>query len=328
MQATPHHPTDAPVAPFTAWYGFPAGEARCDSVQAFSPSTLVLREYEMVHPGGDLTERIPVCVFLIKHAQTGRYALFDLGLWQDWSKTIPADKQANYEAFEVQVDEDLDKVMEKKGVKAEDVEVIIISHNHFDHCGTLRGFERFPSARVIVGPDSRSKIPALHDHKNVNELSWHHSPTRIAAFEHSYDVWNDGSLVVVATPGHTTGHIAALVRTTAPSATPASEGEYLLLAGDCCHSGLLLHPTPAQAHLRIGRWRNPGEPLTEPPAHSMHEDLLQAEFSFERVKAAERKDEVMVVLAHDKRRWELWGGSGIALNGLELAEWRKKGLKV
>lgn len=55
MQVTPHHPTDAPVAPFTAWYGFPAGEARCDSVQAFSPSTLVLREYEMVHPGGDLT---------------------------------------------------------------------------------------------------------------------------------------------------------------------------------------------------------------------------------------------------------------------------------
>lgn len=271
---------------------------------------------------------------------------------QDWSKTIPADKQANYEAFEVQVDEDLDKVMEKKGVKAEDVEVIIISRefcghrhdswmasdsrdsaagridNHFDHCGTLRGFERFPSARVIVGPDSRSKIPALHDHKNVTELSWHHSPTRIAAFEHSYDVWNDGSLVVVATPGHTTGHIAALVRTTAPSATPASEGEYLLLAGDCCHSGLLLHPTPAQSHLRIGRWRNPGEPLTEPPAHSMHEDLLQAEFSFERVKAAERKDEVMVVLAHDKRRWDLWGGSANALEGFELAEWRKKGLKV
>lgn len=55
MQATPHHPTDAPVAPFEAWYGFPAGETRCDSVQAFSPSTLVLREYEMVHPGGDVT---------------------------------------------------------------------------------------------------------------------------------------------------------------------------------------------------------------------------------------------------------------------------------
>lgn len=203
-----------------------------------------------------------------------------------------------------------------------------LADHHFDHCGTVYGFDRFPHARIIVGPESRSKIVALKDRNNVTELSWHHSPTRIAAFEHSYDVWGDGSLVVVATPGHTPGHVAALVRTGTSSSSSTAEHEYLLLAGDCCHSGLLLHPGPGQEHLRIGRWRNPGEPTSEPPQHSMHEDLLQAEFSLERIKAAEKRDEVMVVLAHDKRRWDLWGGQKLTMEGFELAGWRKKGLKA
>ncbi|KWU46995.1 Metallo-hydrolase/oxidoreductase, partial [Rhodotorula sp. JG-1b] len=311
---------DAPVAPFEHYYGFPKGTGTCSSVKAFSPSSLVLHEYQMVHPGGDPTERLPVCAFLIKHATSGDYALFDLGLWKDWSETIAPEKREAYEVYQVNVEEDLDSVLEKQGVKAEDIKVIVISHHHFDHCGTTR-LLTFPNARVIVGPETRNKIYAVETHGNVTELSWHHSPTQVATFEHSYDVWGDGSFLVVATPGHTAGHVAGLVR------TADSPAEYVLLGGDCCHSGLLLHPTPEHAHLRLGRWREPGEPLAEPPKHSMHEDLLQAEFSFERVKAAEKRDEIMVVLAHDKRRWELWGGPKATTTGIELAGWRKKGMK-
>ncbi|GAA5983419.1 hypothetical protein JCM10908_000280 [Rhodotorula pacifica] len=322
------HPqsNEAPVAPFEKWYGWPKGHGSCSSVKAFAPSSLVLREYEMIHPGGDVTHRIPVCVFLIKHAATGEYALFDLGLWNDWSDTIAPEQRENYDVFEVNVEEDLDKVLEKQGVKLEDIKVIVVSHHHFDHCGTLR-FHAFPHARVIVGPETRNKIYAVESLSNVTELSWHHSPTQVASFEHSYDVWGDGSFLVVATPGHTPGHVSGLVRVSAPAEGSGSAGQYVLLAADCCHSGLLLHPPAGQTHLRIGRWRKPDEPISEPPKHSMHDDLLQAEFSLERVKAAERRDEIMVVLAHDKRRWDLWGGPKATLTGLELADWRKKGLK-
>ena len=52
---THHRATDAPVAPCEQWYGFPKGPGTCSSVKAFSPSSLVLREYQMVHPGGDPT---------------------------------------------------------------------------------------------------------------------------------------------------------------------------------------------------------------------------------------------------------------------------------
>ena len=97
--------------------------------------------------------RLPVCVFLIKHATSGEYALFDLGLWkvrsrvrlaselralvaglvltslneQDWSETIAPEKREAYEVYEVNVEEDLDSVLEKQGVKAEDIKVIVIS---------------------------------------------------------------------------------------------------------------------------------------------------------------------------------------------------------
>lgn len=54
-RTTHHHATDAPVAPFEHWYGFPKGTGTCSSVKAFSPSSLVLYEYQIIHPGGDHT---------------------------------------------------------------------------------------------------------------------------------------------------------------------------------------------------------------------------------------------------------------------------------
>ena len=57
----------------------------------------------------------------------------------------------------------------------------------------------------------------------------------------------------------------------------------------------------------------------------MHEDYEEAENSLERLKALEKRDEFMVVLAHDFKRWNAWKKDE---NGcVELTGWRKKGLK-
>lgn len=118
-------------------------------------------------PSRTYSVRLPVCVFLIKHATSGEYALFDLGLWkvcspnptsdrtrfpslvlvltsvdgQDWSETIAPEKREAYEVYEANVEEDLDSVLEKQGVKLEDIKVIVISRT-FLFASALHTFSR------------------------------------------------------------------------------------------------------------------------------------------------------------------------------------------
>lgn len=51
----------------------------------------------------------------------------------------------------------------------------------------------------------------------------------------AHDYFGDGSLVILNVPGHTTGHISALVRT--------SPDTYALLGGDVCHFTGVIRPS-------------------------------------------------------------------------------------
>ncbi|BGP16418.1 hypothetical protein JCM10213_004026 [Rhodosporidiobolus nylandii] len=312
-----------PTARFDQWYGLPKGDACC-KVTSFAASSLSLPEKWQLTPARDQTNRIPVLTTLIRHP-SGKLALFDLGLTKHWQSFLAPEEVSGYDFFEVTVDKNMDEVLVEGGVKPEDIELIVLSHRHFDHTGDP---SLFPNAKVIVGPNERDEVKALVGHKNVQELSWHASPTRIAAFEHSYDVWGDGSFLITSAPGHTSGHLAALVRTSPhPSAgADKGEGEYVLLAADCCHHGALLFDDPSVGHYTLGHWREPGEPLDEVPKHSNYDDWPLSSRTLERAKACQRQDEIMVVLAHNADQWEKWG-SGKGTWGVELNDWRKRGLK-
>lgn len=204
--------------------------------------------------------------------------------------------------------------------------VLLAVDSHWDH--TAFPFDRFPTAEVIAGPTTVSHTISL-SHENYSpahhpkplELSWSHSPTHVLTFRHSHDLFSDGSILVVPTPGHTPGHVALVARTS----IEAGHEEYVVLAGDCAHHPFCLSNKPQDSHYRFAAWRQVGEPTNEPAKHSMHEDYEEAENSLERLKALEKRDEFMVVLAHDFKRWNAWKKDE---NGcVELTGWRKKGLK-
>lgn len=157
----------------------------------------------------------------------------------------------------------------KGGLTPSDVDFIIFSHVHYDHVGHPRDFfdskTRFivgPGAldllsgkstlnigshsvfesdllrldRTIELPDPplsalSSTIPLPPKSEAALDtplvLSWSRVP--LAPFEHTIDLFDDGTIYIVNAPGHLPGHINLLVRI---STSPL---KYVLLAGDACH---------------------------------------------------------------------------------------------
>lgn len=113
------------------------------------------------------------------------------------------------------------------GVAPEKIETVGISHNHFDHVGQAT---EFAHARMLIGkadlegfrasPPAFAVDPALVKH-------WLDGSATVEAVEGDKDVFGDGSVVMLATPGHTPSSYSLLVRLDGAGA--------VLLSGDTVH---------------------------------------------------------------------------------------------
>lgn len=113
------------------------------------------------------------------------------------------------------------------GVGPDAIGTLVLSHAHFDHVGNCR---LFPKARWIAqraeheamfgpAPDAYGYLPDLYAHLRGN-------PTEIVEGDH--DVFGDGAVRLLSTPGHTPGHSSLLVRL--PQSGP------VLLSADVAHN--------------------------------------------------------------------------------------------
>ena len=90
----------------------------------------------------------------------------------------------------------------KLGLKPGDLKYVMISHTHPDHSGNVDLFGSVPLLMQRTEYDfafAPSKKPPFSPDRPVEKL------------EGDRDVFGDGSLVLVATPGHTPGHQSLLV---------------------------------------------------------------------------------------------------------------------
>ncbi len=113
---------------------------------------------------------------------------------------------------------DLAGQMVSAGLEPEAVATVVLSHLHFDHVGAATAFR---SADFYVGAGeraaSRSRMngfePAATDW--VAAERWHEvdfaEGEPLATFDHTFDLFGDGSVVLVAGGGHTPGGLGALV---------------------------------------------------------------------------------------------------------------------
>jgi glyoxylase-like metal-dependent hydrolase (beta-lactamase superfamily II) len=114
-------------------------------------------------------------------------------------------------------DQTLKGQLESLGVKPDDVTYVAISHAHGDHIGNAKAFTKSKILMQKLEHESATttKPKPLDDDQPVELLSG------------DRDVFSDGSLTILSTPGHTPGHQSLLVKLPKTGA--------LILTGDLVH---------------------------------------------------------------------------------------------
>src|SRR5437667_5892702 len=160
----------------------------------------------------DLALTFTFSCYLIKHGD--EYMVWDTGF-------APG---SNPNAPKVGIVERLAEVK----VKPEQVKYVGISHFHADHSGQL---SPFASATLLIGKGDGDGIRAIPPMQGANEAGfkdWMGANARkVEPLALDKDVWGDGTVRVIRTPGHTPGHSSLLVRLTS--------GKNFLLSGDAAH---------------------------------------------------------------------------------------------
>jgi N-acyl homoserine lactone hydrolase len=113
-------------------------------------------------------------------------------------------------------------------IKPEQVKFVGISHFHADHTGQL---DTVPNATLLIGQKEWDAITAPKPMQGANVAGFKHwisGGGKVEPQPVDKDVFGDGTVMILRTPGHTPGHQSLLVR--------LKEKGPVILIGDAAHS--------------------------------------------------------------------------------------------
>jgi N-acyl homoserine lactone hydrolase len=116
------------------------------------------------------------------------------------------------------------------GLKTTDISYVALSHTHGDHIGNVR---LFPDATVLMQRAEYAWISSPDgSNDNVNQLKalarkLLGTPKHLRLLDGDTDVFGDGSVTLVSTPGHTPGSQSLLVH--------LKHSGFIILSGDVVH---------------------------------------------------------------------------------------------
>ena len=272
-------------------------------LSALEAGWIHLPEREFIEPhDATAIHRCPSLCFFVYHPPTKTKIVYDMGLRRDTNNYPPRiAKRCSDGTRKIEVPQDVKESVEQGGVAEKDVDVVMISHVHYDHTGDPK---HFPSARYVVGPGSLALLESglsnpteswfspslLPEQSRVLELPQPPSSEwkPLGLFPHAYDYFSDGSFYLINAPGHVNGHINGLAR--------IGPKRWVLLGSDSCHDTRLLDGICC-----IAKFEHPG---TNGLVKSVHADDEATAKHIELLRKMRElaAGELEVVLAHD-RNW-------------------------
>lgn len=153
--------------------------------------------------------------YLIKH--TKGWFLWDTGIADAVAAMPNGLTPADPKAVTWRRPKTLAAQLEQLGVKPGDVKVMAVSHTHPDHTGNV---ELFPQATLYVQKTE-------YDWPGANNEPRFKPSHPVELLAGDKDVFGDGSVTILSTPGHTPGHQSLLVKLPKTGA--------VVLSGDAVH---------------------------------------------------------------------------------------------
>jgi glyoxylase-like metal-dependent hydrolase (beta-lactamase superfamily II) len=236
-----------------------------------------------LHCGGDLMdwaafdpfdERVgtkvynPYFMYVITHSRGT--VLFDTGVHPEMGTNPQARLGEAAASFDARVtpEDHIERCLARIGMTPADIDLVVVSHLHFDHAG---GLEWLTHAPVMVQREELgfAHYPPVYQRSIYvrgdfdHDLSWQ-------PLEGDHDVFGDGRLLAISTPGHSRGHQSLLVH--------LDSGETVILLADATY---LLDKMRERAL----------------PGVVWSPDAMVA--SWERIEGLEREHDAMLIATHD-----------------------------
>lgn len=187
------------------------GTVRVNELNAFSDT--------MAYPGQ--RKDLSVGCYLIRHGD-------QLMLWDTGLPTAVKGAELNRtDTMSASMTRSLVEQLGEMGIKAGDIDIVGISHFHFDHSGQLPDF---PASKLVIGQHDWDMLNRADRPKQINATPfthWMSGGGTVDPASGDKDIFGDGRVVMVDMPGHTPGHHALLVRLTGLGP--------VLLSGDQAH---------------------------------------------------------------------------------------------
>ena len=197
-------------------YRLDCGHSRANDESVWTPGENVGRDIEFSS----------TC-WLIKHGSE----------WLQWDTGVPETALNDPKGWSTlpklivyHLDKSLTDQLAEIGLKPGDIGRVAISHTHGDHIGNMA---LFPNSTVMM---QRAEYSWIHSpdgaNDNVNQLmalarKLLGTPRHLQLVDGDTDVYGDGSVTLLSTPGHTPGHQSLLVH--------LRNSGFIMLSGDVVH---------------------------------------------------------------------------------------------
>ena len=153
--------------------------------------------------------------YLVHHAEG--WLLWDTGVADAIAAMPDGQAPADPKATHWRRPKTLASELDGLGVKPADIKYLAVSHTHPDHVGNIK---MFPQSTLLVQK-------AEYDWPTPFGRTLQAVASAVTKLEGDHDVFGDGSVTIIATPGHTPGHQSLLVKLPKTGA--------LVLSGDAVH---------------------------------------------------------------------------------------------
>jgi N-acyl homoserine lactone hydrolase len=173
--------------------------------------TAVNQRFSDIYAYGDLKLQLVFSCYLVKHGD--EYLLWDTGHAMTTPNVAP----------KVSLVDLLGQIQ----LKPEQIKYVAISHYHPDHVGQVGSF---PKATLLIGKGDWDVLTSPKPPENANPApfaAWIKGEGKVEPVPLDKDVFGDGSVMMLYTPGHTPGHHSLMVKLPQRGA--------VILSGDLAH---------------------------------------------------------------------------------------------